>query len=282
MRSRVLSASAAVTTDGTEIAATAQRPATVAVRDFSLSFRERAILGGINLQIPTGRFVAVIGPSGSGKSTLLNAIAGFITVASPGVTMRGEILVGGAPPSRHSTRCGVVFQEYALFPWRTARRNVEFALEALKVPATERKARSMQYLQRVGLAAAADLYPHQLSGGMKQRVAIARALAYEPGVLLMDEPLGALDALTRGKLMRLVDQVWSDTRTTVVYVTHNVGEAVFLADRVVVLKANPGEIILDLPIGLPRPRNPLSPAVVELERRLQDAIPESTSDEEPA
>jgi NitT/TauT family transport system ATP-binding protein len=255
-------------------------PANLAIAGFSLAFGSREVLRNIELHVPAGQFVAIIGPSGSGKSTLLNAIAGFIVPTSTGVSMRGDILVGGSPPTAHSLRCGVVFQEYALFPWRSARRNVEFALEALDVPAANREPRAMQYLRQVGLAGAAGLYPHQLSGGMKQRVAIARALAYEPSVLLMDEPLGALDALTREKLMGLIDRVWRQTRTTVVYITHNVGEAVFLADRVVVLKAAPGEVALDLAIDLPRPRDPLAPRAVGLERQLRDAIPEIASDEQ--
>jgi NitT/TauT family transport system ATP-binding protein len=255
------------------------QPATLSVSEFSLSFQSKEVLRDINLEVSGGQFVAIIGPSGSGKSTLLNAIAGFIVPASSEVTMNGKILVGNSPPAAHALRCGVVFQEYALFPWRTAQRNVEFSLEALEVPASERPRRSLQCLQQVGLTASADLYPHQLSGGMKQRVAIARALAYDPGVLLMDEPLGALDALTREKLMSLIEKVWQHTRTTVVYITHNVGEAVFLADRVLVLKANPGEVVLDLTIDLPRPRDALSTQAIELERRLRDAIPDIDVDE---
>ncbi len=263
-----------MTSDGT-----GAPPAVLSIADFSLSFQNKEVLRGINLDIPAGQFVAIIGPSGSGKSTLLNAIAGFIAPTSGDVAMDGEILVGDHPPAAHALRCGVVFQEYALFPWRTAQRNVEFSLEALEVPAAERARRSLQCLQQVGLGASADLYPHQLSGGMKQRVAIARALAYDPSVLLMDEPLGALDALTREKLMSLIEKVWQQTRTTVVYITHNVGEAVFLADRVLVLKANPGEVVLDLTIDLPRPRDALAAKTIELERRLRDAIPDADSDE---
>lgn len=250
----------------------------LSIADFSLAFRNKEVLRDICLQIPAGQFVAVIGPSGSGKSTLLNAIAGFITPTSGDVAMAGAIRVGDHPPGVHALRCGVVFQEYALFPWRTAQRNVEFSLEALEVAQPERSRRSLQCLQQVGLGASADLYPHQLSGGMKQRVAIARALAYDPSVLLMDEPLGALDALTREKLMGLIEKVWQQTRTTVVYVTHNVSEAVFLADRVLVLKANPGEVVLDLMIDLPRPRDPFSAKATELERQLRDAIPDADED----
>jgi len=260
-------------------AETGASPPVLSIADFSLWFQNTEVLRGINLDIPAGQFVAIIGPSGSGKSTLLNAIAGFIAPTGDGISMDGDILVGDCPPAAHALRCGVVFQEYALFPWRTAQRNVEFSLEALDVPTGKRADRSLQCLQQVGLGAAADLYPHQLSGGMKQRVAIARALAYDPSVLLMDEPLGALDALTREKLMGLIEKVWQETRTTVVYITHNVGEAVFLADRVLVLKANPGEVVLDLTIDLPRPRDALSTHAIELERRLRDAIPDIDVDE---
>jgi len=246
----------------------------VAVSDFSLFLGGKEVLRNIDLRVPAKEFLAVIGPSGSGKSTLLNAIAGFITPATTGVDMRGDVLLSGSPPSEHNVRCGVVFQEYALYPWRTARRNIEFALEALGLPPAARRERSIHFLRQVGLTASADLYPHQLSGGMKQRVAIARALAYEPSVLLMDEPLGALDALTREKLMRLIEQVWRQSETTVVYVTHNVSEAVFLADRVVILKGGPGEVILDTNIDLPRARDPYHPRAVELERELRNAIPD--------
>ena len=249
------------------------RPANVSVKDFSLALGGKEILRNINLEIPPAQFVAVIGPSGSGKSTLLNALAGFLHPGTKGATMIGNIQIGDTVPTSRVFRCGVVFQEYALFPWRSARHNIEFALEALGVPKADRKQRSMHYLNQVGLASSANLYPHQLSGGMKQRVAIARALAYEPSVLLMDEPLGALDALTREKLMGLIEDVWRQTQTTVVYITHNVSEAVFLADRVLVLKSNPGEVICDMAVDLPRPRDALQEAAVELERRLREAIP---------
>jgi NitT/TauT family transport system ATP-binding protein len=249
-------------------------PVAVAVNAFSLFLGPKEVLRDVDIQIPAKQFVAIIGPSGSGKSTLLNAIAGFITSQSGGVQMRGEVLVDGSLPTQRKVRCGVVFQEYALYPWRTARRNIEFALEALRLPRDLRRDRSLHFLRQVGLAASADLYPHQLSGGMKQRVAIARALAYEPSILLMDEPLGALDALTREKLMQPIEQVWRQSETTVVYVTHNVAEAVFLADRVLVLKGEPGEVILDLPIDLPRPRDPYDAKAVSLERQLREAIPD--------
>ncbi len=264
---------------GQTSAATGAVPAVLSIADFSLWFQSKEVLRDISLTIPRGQFVAIIGPSGSGKSTLLNAIAGFIGPSSRDVTMGGSIMIGDSAPNAHALRCGVVFQEYALFPWRTARRNVEFSLEALDVPGPERARRSLQCLQQVGLGGAADLYPHQLSGGMKQRVAIARALAYDPSVLLMDEPLGALDALTREKLMSLIEKVWKETQTTVVYITHNVSEAVFLADRVLVLKANPGKVVLDLTIDLPRPRDALAADTIELERRLRAAIPDVEQDE---
>ena len=254
-------------------------PVAVAVKGLSLFLGPKEVLRNVDLQIPAKQFVAIIGPSGSGKSTLLNTIAGFITTESGGVRMRGEVLVDGSSPTERKVRCGVVFQEYALYPWRTARRNIEFALEALGLPRNLRRDRSLHFLRQVGLGTSADLYPHQLSGGMKQRVAIARALAYEPSVLLMDEPLGALDALTREKLMQLIEQVWRQSETTVVYVTHNVAEAVFLADRVLVLKAEPGEVIVDLPIDLPRPRDPYDAKAIGLERQLREAIPDVPSDD---
>ena len=251
-------------------------PVPLTVRGLSLSFLDKLVLKDIDLDVSAGQFVAIIGPSGSGKSTLLNVLAGFVGPTSTGVELSGDAKVGTSSPGSGDVRCGVVFQEYALFPWRSARKNVEFALEALGVAAAERSSRAMTYLKHVGLDDAAELHPHQLSGGMKQRVAIARALAFEPSVLLMDEPLGAVDAITREKLMELIDRVWRNAGTTVVYVTHNISEAVFLADRVIVLKSNPGEIALDLTIDLPRPRDQLSMEAIAYERQLREAIPEMT------
>ncbi|HUY47579.1 MAG TPA: ABC transporter ATP-binding protein [Streptosporangiaceae bacterium] len=251
----------------------------LSISRFCVWFDGRLVLRNINLNIPSGQFVAVIGPSGSGKSTLMNCVAGFIQDGNH-TAIDGNISINGSAPQSRGLRRGVVFQEYALFPWRTARRNVEFALAAAGVPAAERKGRALDYLKLVQLENSGDLFPHQMSGGMKQRVAIARALAFQPDMLLMDEPLGAIDAITRDRLVRLIDEVWRETRKTVLYITHNVSEAVALADRVIVLKSNPGEIILDQQIELPRPRDALSGRAVELERLLRETIPQDDGAQE--
>ena len=167
----------------------------------------------------------------------------------------------------------MVFQDFAqLFPWRTARRNVEFGLEMRDVRRDERRRIALEHLRLVRLQEFADAYPHQLSGGMQQRVAIARALAYNPGVLLMDEPFAALDAMTRDEMQKLVTEVWQKTRKTVIYVTHNVSEAVYLGDRVLVLDAHPGRVKAEIPLELARPRDPLSPEFVEAQRRILAAL----------
>jgi NitT/TauT family transport system ATP-binding protein len=208
---------------------------------------------GVSCSIETSEFVCIVGPSGCGKSTLLNIIAGFLTPTS------GEIRIGGNPVTGHGLDRGVVFQDFSqLFPWRTALGNVAFGLEMKGVARSERDEIARRHLELVKLDKFASSYPHHLSGGMQQRVAIARALAYNPSVLLMDEPFAALDALTRDEMQRLLAEVWRETRKTVVYVTHNVAEAVYLADRVVVMTPHPGTVKAEVPIGLARPRDPLS------------------------
>jgi ABC-type nitrate/sulfonate/bicarbonate transport system ATPase subunit len=226
---------------------------------------ERDVLAvdDVSFTVAESEFLCLLGPSGCGKTTIMNLIAGFLAPT------KGEVLIGGTrlDDTRHDR--GVVFQEFAqLFPWRTARRNVEFGLEMRNVGAPERRRIALEFLRLVGLADFADAYPHQLSGGMQQRVAIARAIAYSPGVLLMDEPFAALDTLTREEMQRLVNDVWHETKKTVVYVTHNVAEAVYLGDRVVVLHPRPGRVKADIPLDLPRPRDPLSTSFVEAQRRI--------------
>jgi NitT/TauT family transport system ATP-binding protein len=211
----------------------------------------------------SSEFVCLVGPSGCGKTTLLNMIAGFFAPTA------GEIRVGGRAVNGQGLDRGIVFQDFAqLFPWRTALGNVTFGLEMKGVPRAERERIALEQLRLVKLEKFAGAYPHHLSGGMQQRVAIARALAYNPGVLLMDEPFAALDALTRDEMQRLLAEVWRETRKTVVYVTHNVAEAVFLADRVIVMTPHPGRIRAEVRIGLKRPRDPLSVEFLEYQREL--------------
>ena len=191
----------------------------------------------VSFNIDASEFVCIVGPSGCGKSTLLNIIAGFLSPAA------GEIRIGGKPVTGHGMDRGVVFQDFAqLFPWRTALGNVTFGLEMKGVPKDEREKIAREQLRLVKLEKFTGSYPHHLSGGMQQRVAIARALAYNPSVLLMDEPFAALDAMTRDDMQRLLADVWRETRKTVIYVTHNVAEAVYLADRVVVMTPHPGTV----------------------------------------
>lgn len=203
----------------------------------------------LDLTVKQGEFLAIVGPSGCGKSTFLDMIAGLAKPTS------GEIFIDNKKITGPDLDRGIVLQGYALFPWRTVRKNVEFGLEVKKVPAKERHAISERYIELVGLSKFADRYPHELSGGMKQRVAIARALAYDPEVLLMDEPFAAVDAQTRETLQEELLRVWEKTKKTIVFVTHGIDEAVFLADRVAVMTANPGTLKEIVEINLPRPRD---------------------------
>ncbi|MEU4730900.1 ABC transporter ATP-binding protein [Streptomyces sp. NPDC023588] len=207
------------------------------------------VLEPTDLELPAGSFTALLGPSGCGKSTVLNAVAGFVRPTAGRVTAGAEPVRGPGPQR------GVVFQHYALFPWRTARGNVEFALKRLRLPRAERRRRALAALAGVGLADGAHKYPAQLSGGMQQRVALARALAAEPEVLLLDEPFGALDALTRTRMQSLLRELWQRSGTTVLFVTHDIDEALALAGRVVVLGGSPGRVIADhaVPPGPPDP-----------------------------
>src|SRR5216110_700086 len=217
----------------------------------------------VSFGIEASEFLCIVGPSGCGKSTLLNMIAGFLKPTG------GEIRIGGKPVTGHGLDRGVVFQAFAqLIPWRTALGNVTFGLEMKGVGKAEREEIARNQLRLVKLEKFTDSYPHHLSGGMQQRVAIARALAYNPSVLLMDEPFAALDALTRDDMQRLLAEVWRETRKTVIYVTHNVAEAVYLADRVIVMTPHPGRVKACVQIALPRPRDPLSVEFLEYQKEL--------------
>ncbi|KOG36254.1 MULTISPECIES: ABC transporter ATP-binding protein [Streptomyces] len=211
----------------------------VRLEGLSAHYGDTRVLDRTDLRLPAGSFTALLGPSGCGKSTVLNLVAGFVR-ASEGRVTAGSAPVRGPGPER-----GVVFQHYALFPWRTARGNVEFALKRLGLPRPERRRRALAALAEVGLADGAEKYPAQLSGGMQQRVALARALAAEPEVLLMDEPFGALDALTRTRMQHLLRALWQRRGTTVLFVTHDIDEALALAERVIVLGGTPGRILAD-------------------------------------
>lgn len=214
------------------------------------------VLGTIDLDVARGEFVAVLGASGCGKTTLLRIIGGLEQATSGRVTIMGQDLFGSATSRREALGdVGFVFQEHNLLPWRSALANVVLPLQARRVPKKERLEIGERMLELVGLSAARDKLPHQLSGGMRQRVAIARALSYDPAVLLMDEPFGALDAQTRDALNLELQRIWLEKKKTIVFVTHSIQEAVFLADRVVVMRGGPGRIVADIPIDFPRPRD---------------------------
>jgi NitT/TauT family transport system ATP-binding protein len=233
------------------------------VYEYPAAERRIVALRDVSFGVARSEFVCILGRSGSGKTTLLNIVAGFLSPS------RGEILIGGRAVSGRGLDRGVVFQDFAqLFPWRTAQRNVEFGLEMKGVPRAERAATARRFLEMVNLQAFGGAYPHELSGGMQQRVAIARALAYNPSVLLMDEPFAALDALTRDEMQQLLVDVWRQTGKTVIYVTHNVSEAVYLADRIVVLTPHPGTVKADIRVALSRPRDTLSVEFLECQRQV--------------
>jgi ABC-type nitrate/sulfonate/bicarbonate transport system ATPase subunit len=228
-------------------------------------------LRGVDLTMPDGEFVCLIGASGCGKSTLLRIVAGFESATSGSVKVRGKSVVRPGPDR------GVVFQDYGLFPWLTVAGNVAYGPKQRGLPKDEVERIVDRFVKTVGLERFRDRYPHQLSGGMQQRVAIARVLANDPAVLLMDEPFGALDSLTRQTLQEELVHVWQQLKPTVMLVTHSVEEAVFLSDRVVVMGGGPshgvpGHIAKILPIGIAHPRDVTSPAFNGLKRELLDAI----------
>ena len=216
----------------------------------------------LSLSIPAGEFLVIVGPSGCGKSTLLYMLAGFSTPTA------GRILVEGDAISGPDIDRGMVFQSYALFPWLSVIGNVEFGLERQGIARGERRRIAMEYLQLVGLQDFAEKQINELSGGMKQRVALVRAFATNPSVIFMDEPFGALDALTRRFLQKELLRIWQEHRKTIVFITHSVPEAVALGDRVVVMTARPGTIKCVIPIGLPHPRDPTADEFRDIERRI--------------
>ncbi|MDY0069729.1 MAG: ABC transporter ATP-binding protein, partial [Porticoccaceae bacterium] len=234
-------------------------------------------LRDINFKTHRREFVCVIGPSGCGKSTLIRILAGL--ESSTG----GQVLLDGRPVSGPGPERGMVFQGYTLFPWLTVKKNVMFGLESIGTGRAQAESEALQWIDLVGLEKFADAYPHQLSGGMKQRVAIARALATQPRILLMDEPFGALDAQTRAKMQSYLLEIWKNIDITVLFITHDLEEAIFLADRILVLKANPGEVDELIEVPVPRPRHDgqiLSQEFLATKKRLEQLIHPPESEEE--
>ncbi len=232
----------------------ADAPAALSIRNLTVRFGARTILGAINLDIREGEFLCIVGSSGSGKTTLLRVLAGLARPAE------GAVLFESAEISGPSRDRAIIFQDYskALLPWRTVHGNIALSLEARNVPASERDAIIDKLLAKMGLIQAKEQFPGQLSGGMQQRVQIARCLAQEPKLLLMDEPFGALDAMTRQTLQDEILQLAAERRITTVFITHDLEEAIYLGDRVVVLGQSPATVITSIEIELPRPRNQLT------------------------
>ena len=249
------------------------RPVKLRVEDLSKKFDtpkgEILALNKINLQIHRREFITVIGPSGCGKTTLIRILAGLDFPTSGNVLLEGKKMEGP------SAERGMVFQDYTLFPWLSVKKNVMFGLEIKGLGSLKAEAEAMEWLEIVGLAKFADAYPGQLSGGMKQRVAIARSLANRPEILFLDEPFGALDAQTRASMQAYLLKIWQNVDVTIFFVTHDLDEAVYLSDRILVLRANPGEIDELIEVPVPRPRDPgqfLTPEFLATKKRLEELI----------
>ena len=235
---------------------------------FATGEKEVVALKDINLEIPEGQFVCLLGPSGCGKSTLLNAVAGFSLPTSGTITTDGKVVTAPGPDR------GMVFQEYALFPWMTVEQNIGFGLEIKNMPKAQIAQRVASLLGTLGLTDFRSRFPKDLSGGMRQRVAIARVLALDSPILLMDEPFGALDALTRRNLQDELLRIWSELKKTILFVTHSIEEAIYLADRIVVMTYRPGTVKRDIIVELPRLRDPSSSDFNALKRELGQLVME--------
>jgi len=251
------------------------------VKDVGKKFDSRQgnteALRNISFRTHQREFLCVVGPSGSGKSTLVRIVAGLEEETS------GEILLEGKPVTGPGRDRGMVFQAYTLFPWLTVKKNVMFGLEINGMGRRKAEAQALRWLHLVGLDKFVDAYPHQLSGGMKQRVAIVRALANQPQMLLMDEPFGALDAQTRARMQAHLMEIWQAIDITVLFITHDLDEAIYLADRILVLSAHPGEVMDLIEVPVPRPRSPsqfISEEFLATKMRLEELIYQSVYDEE--
>ncbi len=233
---------------------------------FSKNGEELVAIHDFDLEVDEGEFVCILGPSGCGKTTLLRMVAGLESISQGSIELNGKAITG--PGSDR----GMVFQDFGLFPWRNVMKNVEFGLEVKNIPTAKRVEIAQRYVELVGLKGFERSHPKELSGGMKQRVGIARALANDPAVLLMDEPFGALDAQTRNQMQTELLRIWKETKKTVLFVTHSVDEAVFLADRIVVMTARPGSIKDLWDIDLPRPRDRASSKFIALRKEILDEL----------
>jgi NitT/TauT family transport system ATP-binding protein len=260
-----------------------ERPVVLAVQDLRKAFGhagdQHVVFEEVSLEIRRREFVCIIGSSGCGKSTFIRIVAGLDEATG------GEILLDGKPISGPGPDRGMVFQGYTLFPWRTVKQNVMFGLEMQGKSSAEAESTAREWLEMVGLNSFEDAYPHELSGGMKQRVAIARALANEPRILIMDEPFGALDALTRAKMQAYLLQIWKKVDVTILFITHDLEEAVYLSDRILVLGGSPGGIREFIENPVPRPRTPqqfLTPEFLAVKHRLDELIhaPRESSEED--
>jgi NitT/TauT family transport system ATP-binding protein len=258
-----------------------ERPVVLSVKelrkDFGTNGSGHVVFDHVSLDIHRREFVTIIGPSGCGKSTFIRIVAGLEDASG------GEILLDGHPISGPGPDRGMVFQGYTLFPWRSVKENVMFGLEMRGKSRPEAESEARQWLDMVGLGKFEDSYPHELSGGMKQRVAIARALANEPRILIMDEPFGALDAQTRCKMQSYLLQIWKKVNITILFITHDLDEAIYLSDRILVLGTNPGGVreIIENPV--PRPRSVeqfLSPEFLSIKHRLDELIHGTTAEQE--
>jgi len=238
----------------------------IAIRGVTKRFGDIVALDGIDLDVARGELVCLLGPSGCGKSTLLNAVAGFVSPTA------GEIVAEGKRVTEPGPERGMVFQEYALFPWMTVRANVAFGLEMRGASGIDAKVGAL--LAKLRLSEFAERFPRDLSGGMRQRVAIARVLALDSPILLMDEPFGALDALTRRNLQDELLRIWTELGKTILFVTHSIDESIHLADRIVVMTYRPGRVKAIVPVTIARPRDSASPEFNELKRALSAMVME--------
>jgi len=245
------------------------RPVILDIQNLTKTFHSHTTLENISLQVHRRELICVVGPSGCGKSTLIRIVAGLETLTS------GKLLVDGKPVDGPGSDRGMVFQGYTLFPWLTVKRNVMFGLQVAGESSTIAESEARQWIELVGLSKFEHSYPHELSGGMKQRVAIARALANKPRILLMDEPYGALDPTTRCKMQSYLMQIWRQVDVTILFVTHDLDEAVLLADRVIVLGTNPSRILEIIEVPVPRPRSVaqmLTPEFLATKHRIEELI----------